>query len=50
VSVPLAQLRAVKVIHATQDVDVLVDMDDADEIEKALTGLGYCCLRRSTTT
>lgn len=36
-----------KVIRATQDVDFLVDVENAEEIDKALTKLGYHCLYRS---
>lgn len=36
-----------KVIRATQDVDLLVDTENADEIDKALSKLGYRCLHRS---
>lgn len=36
-----------KVIRATQDVDFLVDAENADEIDKALTKLGYRRLYRS---
>lgn len=35
-----------KVIRATQDIDILVDAEKADEIDKALTKLGYRCLYR----
>jgi len=36
-----------KVIRATQDVDLLVDAENAEEIDRALTKLGYRCLYRS---
>lgn len=36
-----------KVIRATQDVDLLVDGENAEEIDQALTKLGYRCLYRS---
>jgi len=36
-----------KVIRATQDIDLLVDAEDADTIDKALTDRGYRCLYRS---
>jgi predicted nucleotidyltransferase len=36
-----------KVIRATQDVDLLVDAENADEIDRELTKLGYRCLYRS---
>jgi hypothetical protein len=37
-----------KVIRATQDIDLLIDQDDADIVEKEVAGLGYRCLHRST--
>lgn len=37
-----------KVIRATQDVDILVDVENAEKIDDALTALGYGCLYRST--
>ena len=40
-------LASYKVVRATQDVDLLVEADKADEIDAALTGLGYRCLHRS---
>jgi hypothetical protein len=40
-------LAAHKVIRATQDVDLLVDADDANRIDAELTNLGYHCLHRS---
>lgn len=40
-------LASHKVIRATQDIDLLTDVDQADEIEKELTRLGYRCLHRS---
>lgn len=36
-----------KVIRATQDVDLLVDSDDADMIDRTVTTIGYRCLHRS---
>lgn len=36
-----------KVIRATQDVDLLVEAENADEIDQALAKLGYRCLHRS---
>jgi hypothetical protein len=36
-----------QVIRATQDVDLLVDAEDADRIDLALTQHGYHCLFRS---
>lgn len=36
-----------KVVRATQDVDLLVDADVADTVDRALTVLGYRCLHRS---
>lgn len=35
------------VIRATQDIDLLADLEKADEIERALAQLGYCCVHRS---
>jgi hypothetical protein len=35
------------VIRATQDVDLLTDIEKADEIESELVRLGYRCLHRS---
>jgi predicted nucleotidyltransferase len=40
-------LAAHKVIRATQDVDLLVDTSVADQIDEAVTQLGYHCLHRS---
>ena len=40
-------LASHKVIRATQDVDLLVDADQAAAVETALIGLGYRCLHRS---
>ena len=37
-----------KVIRATQDVDLLVDADDADTIDRTVTTIGYRCVHRST--
>jgi len=36
-----------KVVRATQDVDLLIDADKADEIDAELAKLGYRCLHRS---
>lgn len=40
-------LASHNVIRATQDIDLLVEQDAADEIETELTRLGYRCLHRS---
>ena len=40
-------LASYKVVRATQDVDLLIDAERADEIDGAVTGLGYHCLHRS---
>lgn len=40
-------LAAHQVVRATQDVDFLVDADDADRLHAALLGLGYTCIHRS---
>jgi hypothetical protein len=40
-------LASHKVVHATQDVDLLVDADRADEVDATMHGLGYRCLHRS---
>lgn len=40
-------LAAHQVVRATQDVDFLVDADDADRLHGILLGLGYRCLHRS---
>lgn len=40
-------LAAHNVIRATQDVDFLVDADDADRLHGLLLGLGYQCIHRS---
>lgn len=36
-----------RIIRATQDVDLLVDLDQAERIESELLELGYRCLHRS---
>lgn len=36
------------VIRATQDVDLLAELEKADAIDAVLVGLGYKCLHRST--
>lgn len=40
-------LAAHDVVRATQDVDFLVDADDAEKIHDVLIGLGYECVHRS---
>lgn len=40
-------LAAHDVVRATQDVDFLVDADDAGKIHDVLIGLGYQCVHRS---
>lgn len=40
-------LAAHSVVRATQDVDFLVDRDDADFVHGILIGLGYECVHRS---
>lgn len=40
-------LAAHQVVRATQDVDFLVDADDADRLHGILLGLGYRCIHRS---
>ena len=40
-------LTSHKVIRATQDVDLLADLERADEIDATLAKLGYQCLHRS---
>lgn len=40
-------LASYSVIRATQDVDLLTDLDKADEIDAELLRLGYRCLHRS---
>jgi len=40
-------LASYNVIRATQDVDLLTDLDKADEIEAELVRLGYTCVHRS---
>ena len=40
-------LASHKVVRATQDVDLLIDADKADEIDAELSRLGYRCLHRS---
>jgi hypothetical protein len=40
-------LASHKVVRATQDIDLLVEADKADEIEAELLRLGYRCLHRS---
>ena len=40
-------LAPYKVIRATQDVDLLIDANRADDSERELTALGYHCIHRS---
>ncbi|WP_149196511.1 nucleotidyltransferase family protein [Luteimonas suaedae] len=40
-------LAAHQVIRATEDVDFLVDGDEADRLHDILIGLGYTCIHRS---
>ena len=40
-------LAAHDVVRGTQDVDFLVDADDAEKIHDVLIGLGYECVHRS---
>lgn len=40
-------LAAHQVVRATQDVDFLVDADDADRMHEVIVGLGYTCVHRS---
>jgi len=40
-------LAAHKVVRATQDIDFLVDVADADKLHSLLLGLGYRCVHRS---
>jgi len=40
-------LAPYRVIRATQDIDLLVDLDRADDIEAEFNKLGYKCLHRS---
>lgn len=40
-------LASHNVVRGTQDVDLLVDADRADDIHAAMVGLGYSCLHRS---
>lgn len=40
-------LAAHGVVRATQDVDLLIDADDAERAHKVLTDLGYECVYRS---
>lgn len=40
-------LAPYNVIRATQDVDLLVDREKADKIDRELVKLGYLCLHRS---
>lgn len=41
-------LAPYNVIRATQDVDLLTELEKADQIDAALAALGYTCLHRST--
>ena len=40
-------LASHKVVRATQDIDLLVDIDHADDVEFELKALRYTCLHRS---
>ncbi|MBM4220139.1 MAG: nucleotidyltransferase family protein [Gammaproteobacteria bacterium] len=40
-------LASHKVVRATQDVDLLIDADRADEIDETLLTLGYRCVHHS---
>ena len=40
-------LAAHKVVRATQDIDFLADVADADKLHSLLLGLGYRCVHRS---
>jgi hypothetical protein len=40
-------LASYKVVRATQDIDLLVDLDNADIVEQKLAALGYHRLHRS---
>ena len=40
-------LASHKVIRATQDIDLLTDLEKADDIERELVAIGYRCLHRS---
>lgn len=40
-------LAAHQVIRATEDVDFLVDADEAEQLHGILIGLGYTCIHRS---
>lgn len=40
-------LAAHQVVRATQDVDFLIDVDDADRLHEVILGLGYTCIHRS---
>jgi hypothetical protein len=40
-------LASHNVVRATQDIDLLVDLENADEIDAALIKIGYGCLHRS---
>jgi len=40
-------LASHNVVRGTQDVDLLVDVDRADDIHAAMVALGYSCLHRS---
>ena len=41
-------LASHKVVRATQDVDLLTDVETATEIDQEMTRLGYRCLHRSS--
>jgi len=40
-------LAAHHVVRATQDIDFLADLDDADRLHEMVLGLGYRCVHRS---
>ncbi len=41
-------LASYHVVRATQDIDLLTDLDQADAVDQALAKLGYHCVHRST--
>ena len=41
-------LASHKVIRATQDIDLLTDIEKAEEIDRELVAIGYVCLHRSS--
>jgi len=40
-------LASYNVVRATQDIDLLIDANDAEKTDALLTGIGYQCLHRS---